>query len=196
MRIIFGAGGSGGHIVPAIAIAQKMRQDGALVRFIGNKGSMEERLCKEAGFELLYINVQKLYRKITFAHFKFPFLLVYSVIKAMQYTRDFSASAVFCTGGFVSGPVAIAAVLLKKPLFFHESNSYPGLTTRLLSRYTEKVFTAFESTANYLSKGKTLTVGIPVKRDIFQKTTFSPESFGFQPQTPKLLIVGGSQGSV
>ncbi len=196
MRIVFGAGGTGGHITPALAVANELRDRGFSICFIGNQNSLEQKLCKAAGYPIRYIRVQKLYRKLTLVHLMFPVYLAISVIKAIMYIRNFKADLVFCTGGFVSGPVAIAAIICKVPLFFHESNSYPGLTTRLLSRYTSIVFTAFDASKRHLSVDRVLHVGIPIMDNVCKTSEFHAESYNLSKDSPKILVVGGSQGSV
>lgn len=196
MKIVFGAGGSGGHIIPAIAVAEELQAGGASICFIGNNNSMEQRLCVQAGYTFLSIRVQKLYRKLTLEHLKFPFLLFYSVHKSMLYLRQEKADVVFCTGGFVSGPVAIAAILCKKPLYIHESNSYPGLVTRLLAKYTACVFTAFADTKKHLRGAKVAQVGIPIKANTISEQKLDFAAYALTHDKPKLIVVGGSQGSL
>ncbi len=195
MRIVFGAGGSGGHIIPAIAIAQKLGKENIDCAFIGNRNSLEERLCKDAGFPVYYINVQKMYRKLTLSHIKFPILLIMSVISSMRHLSKLKADAVFCTGGYVSGPIAIAAIICRIPLFFHESNSFPGIVIRFLSKFSVCTFVAFESTVKHLANTRTMNVGIPIKGDLLAKKTFDPLRYNLSGEKPIILIIGGSQGS-
>lgn len=196
MKIVFGAGGSGGHIVPAIAVAERFLASGHSVAFIGNANSMEQELCKTKAFEFYPINVQKLYRHFTFKHLLFPFFMLISTIKACLYLKKSGSSAVFCTGGFVSGPIALAAVITRSPLFFHESNSYPGLTTRIFARRCKEIYTAFEIAAKYLPYSSVFKVGIPLKTElIVASQTIDSKRFLNQEQA-SILILGGSQGSM
>ena len=153
-------------------------------------------MCSEAGLTFLPVYVQKLYRKLTMAHFSFPYHLIKSTLTACKYIRQFKPDLVFCTGGFVSGPVAIAAIITKTPLYFHESNSFPGITIRLLGRYAQKIFTASDSVARFFPTHKTIKVGIPINAAITTSHPFDPTAFGMSETAPKLLIVGGSQGSL
>ncbi len=196
MKIVFGAGGTGGHIIPALAVAQYLVSMGATCSFIGNRNSMEERLCSEAGYPFNSIQVQKLYRKLTIQHILFPYYLLKSIHRACHHLRNQKADAVFCTGGFVSGPVAIAAIILRIPLFFHESNSYPGIVIRFLARYSKQTFTSFVATGRYLKTAPTHLTGVPIKPRIEKSADFRPQDFCLSGDKPILLVVGGSQGSL
>jgi UDP-N-acetylglucosamine--N-acetylmuramyl-(pentapeptide) pyrophosphoryl-undecaprenol N-acetylglucosamine transferase len=195
LRFVLGCGGTGGHIFPAIAIAQELVRQGHSVLFIGNRGGMEEKLVQREGFPFSVIYVQKLYRKLSLANLLFPFLLISSSLASGRIIRKFKPHAVICTGGFVSGPVGIAAACLRKPLYFHESNSYPGITTRYLSRYTRITFAGFAKTADYLKNTRVEVVGtpLPTRKPLDSATTL--ESLGLESGKSILLVTGGSQGS-
>ncbi len=195
LRFVFGCGGTGGHIIPGIAIALELRKKGCEVLFIGNRGSMESRLVAAEGFPFREIRVQKLYRKLSLSNLLFPFRLVTSTFAAFNIIKVFRPDGVICTGGFVSGPVAIASIMRRIPLFFHESNSYPGLTTRRLARYTRVTFTSFASTAKYLAKTRVEQLGIPLLERGVQEQAPSLAELGFVANKPILLVTGGSQGS-
>ncbi|OQC10361.1 MAG: UDP-N-acetylglucosamine--N-acetylmuramyl-(pentapeptide) pyrophosphoryl-undecaprenol N-acetylglucosamine transferase [Candidatus Cloacimonetes bacterium ADurb.Bin088] len=192
---VVGCGGTGGHIYPGLALARELQSGGSDIHFIGNRGGMEERIVAEAGFPISTVHVQKLYRELKISNLLFPYRLATSVITAVRILRKINPSGVICTGGFVSGPVAIAAIVTRIPLYFHESNSFPGLTTRWLARFTNITFTSFARTSGYLPKAKTLQLGIPLlpKKDLQEE--FSPAEIGLQPDKPVILITGGSQGS-
>jgi len=196
LKLLIGAGGTGGHIIPAIAVALELSNLGWRVKFVGNKNSMEETLVSKYGFEFLPINVQKLYRSFTLAHIRFPFLFLSSIFRSMHYITKMNPDAVLCTGGFVSGPVAIAAIIMKRKLYFQDGNSYPGLTTRVLSRFTKHIFIASDRAANYLQKADCIMTGNPIlaysKLDL---CTVDWNKFNLSPDSRKLFIIGGSQGS-
>jgi UDP-N-acetylglucosamine--N-acetylmuramyl-(pentapeptide) pyrophosphoryl-undecaprenol N-acetylglucosamine transferase len=196
LSFVLGCGGTGGHIFPAIAIAQQLQKLGHHTLFIGNRRGMEETLLTAEGYPFHGIRVQKLYRKLSLANLLFPFLLVSSTFACVRVLRKTRPAAVICTGGFVSGPVGIAAALLRLPLYFHECNSYPGITTKYLARYTRVVFTGFSGTAKYLPKAKVCTIGIPLPKREDLPQTFSAAEFGLTEDKPVLLVTGGSQGSL
>ena len=196
-KVIIAAGGTGGHIIPAISIAEELIKNNVDVQFVGNKNSMEQELTAKRKIAFKSINVQKFYRKITLAHIKFPFKLIKSILDSIKIIRDFQPDAFIGTGGFVSGPVGYAAHLKKVPIFLQEQNSYPGATTRILSRYAEKIFLGAKGAEKYLPKKKVIFSGNPVNSKIIGETAkLDFEEFGLKKDTTKLFLTGGSQGSV
>ncbi len=194
-KIIVAAGGTGGHIIPALAVAKKFEEKGWKVLYIGNKNSLEEKLAKNAGIDFSGINVQKLYRKFTLQHIKFPFKLMSSIHKSKKIITDFAPDAVLGTGGFVSGPVGYAAYKCKIPLFLQEQNSYPGLTTRLLSKHAKHLFLGFKNGDNFVSNVPTSYTGNPINPNN-SNTSISLIDYGFRKKSLKLFLLGGSQGSL
>lgn len=194
MKFIFGGGGTGGHVVPALALADELRLRGHLCSFIGNADSVEARLCADNNYPIAYIKVQKLYRNFSPHNLLFPWYLASSILTARAILKKEQPAAVICTGGFVAGPVAIAASLLHLPLFFHESNSYPGLVTRYLAKRINRIFISFESTRKYLPKADLALYGIPIK--IPDGSAYSLTALGLKDEIPTILVSGGSQGSL
>lgn len=193
MKFAFGAGGTGGHIIPALAMAHELKARGHECVFIGNKSSMEERLSADANYPFHAIKVQKLYRKLTVANLLFPYYLSGSIIACRKLLKD--CDGVITTGGFVAGPVAIAAISKKIPCFLHESNSYPGITTKYLAPRLTRIYISFEDSRKYLPLNKLRNFGIPiVNRE--RKAGLSLEQIGLKEGKRTLLITGGSQGSV
>lgn len=193
MKFAFGAGGTGGHIIPAIAMANELKRLGHECIFIGNSKSMEERLAQDAGYPFFPIKVQKLYRKFTLANMMLPYFLAGSVLSSRKWLRD--CDGVITTGGFVAGPVAIAGIMRKLPTFLHESNSYPGITTKYLARRLTRIYISFEDTRKYLPLNKLRNLGIPIVKRKQQKE-FSLSSIGLTEAKKTLLVTGGSQGSL
>lgn len=197
MNYIVAGGGTGGHIVPALAIAHRLRMAEHKVSYIGNKDSLEERIVRNERIPFLAINVQKLYRKLTLAHLKFPVLLISSIFKCLSYLKQTNARAIICTGGYISGPIAIAAILKRIDLYIWDGNSFPGLTTRLIARRARAVFTAYDATAQRLPGANCQNLGIPVKDNISTtETGWKPELVGLSATKKIILITGGSQGSL
>ncbi|MCD6176886.1 MAG: glycosyltransferase [Candidatus Cloacimonetes bacterium] len=159
-KIIIAAGGTGGHIIPAISIAEELKEKGVQILFVGNRNSMEQKLTMKHNIDFAEINVQKFYRKLTFAHFKFPLKLIKSIIDSKKFIRNFKPDAFLGTGGFVSGPVGYAAHLLKVPIFLQEQNSYPGATTKILSKYAVKIFLGNQGAKNIYPKKLQFTLEI------------------------------------
>ena len=196
-RIIIAAGGTGGHIIPALSIAKELQKFGVQILFVGNKNSMEQKLAEKHNIDFAEINVQKFYRKITFAHFKFPFKLVKSIIDSKKIIRNFKPDAFLGTGGFVSGPVGYAAHLKKIPIFLQEQNSYPGATTKILSKYAVKIFLGNSKAKNYLPSNKLVFSGNPINQTVIIETEeIDYTKYCLQKETAKIFLTGGSQGSV
>ncbi|HPS38864.1 MAG TPA: undecaprenyldiphospho-muramoylpentapeptide beta-N-acetylglucosaminyltransferase [Candidatus Cloacimonadota bacterium] len=195
MRFVLGGGGTGGHIYPLVAIAEELRKGGHEVSFIGNRDSMESRLIPKEGYPFLAINVQKLYRKLTLKHLNFPVLFSKSFFSCMSFLRRIKPDAVICTGGFVSGPIALAAILLKRPLYFWDGNSYPGLTTRLLARYMKGIFVAFRDTERHLNAARTINTWIPLRSDFRTDSVWDAKKYGLSESKQAIFVTGGSQGS-
>ena len=195
IRVLFGCGGTGGHIFPAIALAQEFKKLGNEIMFIGNKGGMEEHIIQEEGFPFRAIRVQKLYRKFNPANILFPFRLASSLLESKKIIKNFKPDAIICTGGFVSGPVGLASIMMKLPLYLHESNSYPGLTTKFLAPHSRITFTVYDKTANYLKKTRIKKVGVPLAEKKEKATLSSLTEIGLNPEKKVILVTGGSQGS-
>ena len=196
-RIIIAAGGTGGHIIPALSIAKELMRQGAQILYVGNKNSMEQKLAEKNNIDFAEINVQKFYRKVTFAHLKFPFKLIKSIIDSKKIIRDFKPEAFLGTGGFVSGPVGYAAHLLKVPIFLQEQNSYPGATTKILSKYAVKIFLGNHAAKKYLPKDNAAFSGNPINQNaVSEKDTINYKKLGLKVDSKKIFLFGGSQGSV
>lgn len=180
--------------MPALALADQLREKGHECLFIGNPESIEAKLCASSGYRFESIKVQKLYRSLKPENLLFPYYLGSSVIMALRIINRERPDAVICTGGFVSGPVAIAAGMRKVPLFFHESNSYPGLVTRFLQRSISRIYISFEGSRNYLQGANLKKLGIPLKNR--SVVDFNLESVGLKNGIFTLLVSGGSQGSL
>lgn len=191
-RIIVTAGGTGGHIYPAVAIAEELMERGIDILFVGNKNSVEERIAQERNLPFSAIDVQKLYRNLTFKHLKFPFKLMKSLLLSSRIIRQFKPDACIGTGGFVCGPILFLAYWKGIPVYLQEQNSYPGLTTKLLSRRTRKIFIGYKSAGKYLPPEKTLYTGNPLQK------VYTSESKPVEQSLRKrvtLLVLGGSQGA-
>ncbi len=196
-KVLIAAGGTGGHIFPALAIAARLQRYGVKILYVGNCNSLEEELAAKAGLDFTAIDVQKLYRNFTFSHIKFPFKLVKSIITSKKIIKDFKPDVFVGTGGFVCGPVGYAAHLLKVPIFLQEQNSYPGLTTRILSKFAEKIFLGNAGAEKYLPKQKLHYSGNPINISVAEETgKLDFKKTGLSADKPKLFLYGGSQGSL
>lgn len=197
--IVLAGGGTGGHIFPAIAIAQALvRQSGCAVRFIGAKGRMEMEKVPAAGFMIEGIRIAGLQRKADPRNVLLPFLVIGSVFRSFQLLVRWKPKAVIGVGGYVSAPVLVAAWLLGIQVYIQEQNAYAGLTNKLLARFAKRIFVSFEGLERVFPKSKVQVVGNPIRSELEQKGISSSEAkahFGLNPDIPCVLVIGGSLGA-
>ena len=191
-RVMIMAGGTGGHVFPALAVADELKQRGVEISWIGTAKGIEARLVPESGYILSEIKVQGLRGNGALGWFVAPFKIVKAVWEALSVMRELKPDVVMGLGGFASGPGGVAAWLLKKPLVIHEQNAIPGLTNRLLSKLAKRVLTGFPD--SFDSKTHAEWVGNPVRQQIeaLSKTDLVQASTEKQ---LKLLVLGGSLGA-
>ncbi len=195
VKVLIATGGTGGHILPAISIGKELEKLGCQTVYVGNRNGMEINIFEDYKLEYRLINVQKMYRRLTLKHLKFPFKLIKSIYQSLMILKKEKPDAVVSTGSFVSGPVAAAAFIKGIPVFLQEQNCFPGVTIRLLSKIAKKIFLGFESAKDFLPERKCIHSGNPIQR----KTETPPPEFSrlnLRKGSVKLLILGGSQGSV
>jgi len=196
-KVLIAAGGTGGHIIPAISIAKALQMKDIEILYAGNRNSMEEKLAKDSGFNFTGIDVQKFHRSFTLSHLKFPFKLIKSIYDSKKIIKHFQPDLFIGTGGFVSGPVGYAAHLYKVPVFLQEQNSYPGVTTRILSKYAAKIFLGNQGAARYLPKEKLIFSGNPINTSVIaEQEKLDFEKLGLKKESTKVFLFGGSQGSL
>ena len=202
MNVIFTCGGTAGHINPAIAVANiwRERYPDSKILFIGGRGTMEEELVPKAGFELIVLPAFGLERSFSMPAIRNNLRAVKSVIYAVReckkILRKFGADVVVGTGGYASFPALAAAKLLKIPACVHESNAMPGLTTRLVADWVDKVLVCFPESAKYYRRGeKVEVVGMPVRREfIYTKKEDARRVLGLD-ERPVVVSAFGSQGA-
>jgi UDP-N-acetylglucosamine--N-acetylmuramyl-(pentapeptide) pyrophosphoryl-undecaprenol N-acetylglucosamine transferase len=197
LRVLMAGGGTGGHAFPAIAIADEIRRrrPDAQVRFVGTRRGVEMRAVPRAGYPMEVVPVIGLRRALSLDLLRFPFILAAGLIRAFRTVRRFRPAVVVCTGGYVSGPAGVAAWMQSIPVVVQEQNSFPGLTTRLLSRIAAQVHVTFPESRQYLG-GTGEVSGNPTRAEI--GSVGQPEArtrMGLRPDLPTLLVFGGSQGS-
>jgi UDP-N-acetylglucosamine--N-acetylmuramyl-(pentapeptide) pyrophosphoryl-undecaprenol N-acetylglucosamine transferase len=189
-HIVFMAGGTGGHIFPALALAQKCLEEGFTVSWLGTQDSMEARIVPNHGIQIDYIPIQNVRGKGLLRWALLPLRLTKAVIVARRLLKKRQAALVVGMGGFVSGPGALAAKTLKIPLLIHEQNAIAGMTNRYLAKLANTVLTGFP---NAFPSNITATyVGNPVRTE-FIKLHAVPTTAAHQPL--RVLVVGGSQGA-
>jgi UDP-N-acetylglucosamine--N-acetylmuramyl-(pentapeptide) pyrophosphoryl-undecaprenol N-acetylglucosamine transferase len=193
-RVIITAGGTGGHIFPALALAERIQGHDIEILFVGNVKSMEERICHERKIPFKTIDVQKLYRSITIRHLLFPYKLAKSLLMSTKIIGTFKPDACIGTGGFVSGPVMLCSTLQNIPFYLQEQNSYPGLTTRVLSKKAKKIYLGYNSAKKYLPPSNCLYTGNPLQNSLLERLPSSRNRKATN-QRKTLLVLGGSQGA-
>ena len=203
MNVIFTCGGTGGHINPAIAVANilKERRPDTKNLFIGAQGHMEEKLVPAAGFELVTLPGSGLSRKLNLAGIKKNVNAIKCVLSAVgkckKIIRDFGADVVVGTGGYASFPALLAASQLKVPTVVHEANAVPGLTTKLAAGVATKVLVCFEESKQYYKHPEQVeVVGMPVRQEfLFCNKAEARKKLGIDDGKPVLVSAFGSQGA-
>ena len=197
-RFLLAAGGTGGHVYPAISIAEALKEasvDSEFL-FIGTRDRMEWETVPKYGFRIKSIWISGFHRSFTIKNLLFPLKLVVSLIQCFFIIRRFKPDVVISCGGFASGPIGWVAAKSGIPLILQEQNSYPGVTTKLLSKYASVIFTAYEEAAEYLPSNKVILSGNPVRGEIKKPDlTRSLENFNFTSERSTLLVLGGSGGA-
>jgi UDP-N-acetylglucosamine--N-acetylmuramyl-(pentapeptide) pyrophosphoryl-undecaprenol N-acetylglucosamine transferase len=199
-RLIISGGGTGGHIFPALAIANafKARHPDAKILFVGAKGRMEMTRVPDAGYEIIGLWISGIQRKLSLSNLLLPLKLIASYVKASSILKKFRPHVVVGTGGFASGPVMMAATSKGIPSLIQEQNSFAGLANRQVAGKVSRVCVAYEGMEKYFPKEKIVLTGNPVRKDLLsvadkRKEAFS--HFGFDPSVKTLLVIGGSLGS-
>lgn len=199
-RLIISGGGTGGHIFPAIAIANAFREryPDAHILFVGAKGRMEMTRVPEAGYEIIGLWISGIQRKLTPSNLLFPVKLLVSYLRAAVIVRRYKPHVVVGTGGFASGPMMIAATRSGVPTLIQEQNSFAGLANKQVADKVSKVCVAYDGMEKYFPASKIIVTGNPVRKDILsvrQKMEKGRAHFGFDASIKTLLIIGGSLGA-
>lgn len=200
-RLLFAGGGTGGHLFPAIAIADRvkelLRSSDVTIEFVGTKYGIEYRIRESIGYPLRLINIRGLARSFTLKNLLVPFLVVSSLLKCRAIIRDFRPDIVVGTGGYVSWPVVRAAAGRGVTTVVQEQNSFPGVATRELADRATKVYLGFEEAKRHLPpKTKTLLTGNPVRRAVVGGNRAEAlQHFGLDAGKKTILVIGGSQGA-
>lgn len=197
-RIIIAAGGTGGHVYPAIAIADAIceQHPEAEVRFVGTKDRMEWEAVPKAGYEIESVWISGFHRRLTLQNLLFPVKLAVSVAQSFGILSRFKPQVVVSCGGFAAGPIGWTAARRGIPVVVQEQNSFPGVTNRMLGKNAAKVFTAFEEAEQYFPDGRTELAGNPTRKTLKETDRNKAfDSFGLDPEKKTLLVLGGSGGA-
>ena len=200
LKVLVSGGGTGGHIFPAIAIANAIKEEhpNAEFLFVGAKGKMEMEKVPAAGFKIEGLWISGFSRSLNVNNLMFPFKLISSMWKASKIVKEFKPDVAIGTGGFASGPTLRVASQKGVPCLIQEQNSFPGVTNRILSGKAKKICVAYDGMEKYFAKDKIVLSGNPVRKEVVQingKRDEAIEFFGLDPNKKTLLIVGGSLGA-
>lgn len=199
-KILISGGGTGGHIFPAIAIAQALQKKapGCDILFVGAKGRMEMEKVPQAGFPIEGLWISGLQRSLSWQNLLFPFKLIFSMVRARKIIRRFNPDVVVGVGGYASGPTLKMAARHKIPLVLQEQNSYPGITNKWLAKDAALICVAYEGMQRWFPSDKIIRTGNPVREAVVNiegKKTEAYNHFALEKGMPVVLVVGGSQGA-
>ena len=199
-RVIISGGGTGGHIFPAIAIADeiKLRNPDVDILFVGANGKMEMEKVPAAGYTIIGLNIAGFQRKLTFSNFLLPFKIIGSLWDAYRIIKKFNPQVVIGVGGYASGPTLQAANFIKIPTLIQEQNSFPGKTNKILSKKVKTICTAYEGLNRFFPADKIVLTGNPVRSDMIDIEGKRKEAFDFyelDSNKKTILIIGGSLGA-
>lgn len=198
LKVLIAAGGTGGHVYPAIAIADALQEihPRAEILFVGTKTHMEWETVPRAGYDITSIWISGFHRRLTARNLLFPVKLLTSLVQSLRIIRDFKPDVVVSCGGYAAGPVGWVAARWSIPLVIQEQNSFPGVTNRLLGKHANLIFTAFKEAESFFPKERVKLAGNPTRKSL---TNIDKEralaSFGFSSRRPTLLVLGGSGGA-
>jgi UDP-N-acetylglucosamine--N-acetylmuramyl-(pentapeptide) pyrophosphoryl-undecaprenol N-acetylglucosamine transferase len=199
-RFIISGGGTGGHIFPAIAIAnalKRLRPD-AEILFVGAQGKMEMEKVPAAGYRIIGLNISGIERSLSPKNLLFLFKLGGSLLQSLRILREFRPDAVIGVGGFASGPVMLAASLRGIPTLIQEQNSYAGITNKMLGKRAKRICVAYPDMERFFPADRIVLTGNPVRQDILSmegKREAGQKTFNLDPTKKTLLVIGGSLGA-
>ncbi len=199
MKVIISGGGTGGHIFPAISIANalKERDNTTEILFVGAEGKMEMEKVPAAGYKIVGLPVAGFQRRLTYKNLTFFFKLAASMLKARKVVKDFKPDVVVGVGGYASGPVLRVASNKKIPSIIQEQNSFPGVTNRILSKKVNKICVAYPEMERFFPAEKIVLTGNPVRQNLLSETdrVEAAKYFGLDPDKKVVFVTGGSLGA-
>ena len=198
--MIISGGGTGGHIFPAIAIANAVKKElpDTEFLFVGAEGKMEMEKVPAAGFTIKGLPIVGIKRELTIANLSFPLKLITSLTRATKIVKQFKPDVAVGVGGYASGPLLFVATRKKIPALIQEQNSFPGITNKLLAKRVQKICVAYDNMERFFPSEKIIKTGNPVREDILQvegKKSEAAKYFGLDENKITLLVIGGSQGA-
>ncbi|HAV29769.1 MAG TPA: undecaprenyldiphospho-muramoylpentapeptide beta-N-acetylglucosaminyltransferase [Saprospirales bacterium] len=200
MRVLISGGGTGGHVYPAIALANaiKDKDPSAEILFVGAQGKLEMKKVPAAGYFIKGLWISGFQRKLSFRNLSFPFKLASSLYRGRKIIMDYKPDVVVGVGGYASGPILQVASMMKIPTLIQEQNSYPGITNKILAKKVNKICVAYDGMERFFPSEKIIFTGNPVRRDLYDIQINREEakaSFGIDNDHKTVLIFGDSLGA-
>ncbi len=198
-RFLFAGGGTGGHLFPAVAVAEKIKSKipDAEILFVGSKSKIEGKVIPSLGFKFRPIWIKGFSRKFSVENILFPFKVIVSIMQSLAINMNFKPQVAIGSGGYAAGPAIYAASLLGAKVILLEQNSFPGVTTRLLEKYADEIHISFEDSKKYFKDVKKIySTGTPVRESLknIDKTS-TLKNFNLDPSKKTFLVLGGSLGA-
>lgn len=197
-RILIAAGGTGGHVYPAIAIADAIKNENAdsEILFVGTKDHMEWKAVPKAGYKIKSVWISGFHRRLTLKNMLFPLKLVTSIVQSFGIVSSFKPQVMVSCGGYAAGPVGWVAGKRGVKVVIQEQNSFPGVTNRMLAKFASRIFTAFKEAAKYLPSDKIVESGNPTRNTLDKvEKKVGLNTFNFDDSKPVLMVLGGSGGA-
>jgi len=199
-KIIISGGGSGGHIFPAVAIANKIKEKypNSDILFVGAEGKMEMEKVPQAGYKIIGLPIRGIQRKLTLKNLSVPFKLISSLWKARKIIKEFKPNVAIGVGGYASAATLKMAAMAKVPTLVQEQNSFPGITNKWLAKDAKKICVAYDGLDRFFLKSKLVKTGNPVRNEVVQiegKRDQAFEFFGLDKTKKTVLVIGGSLGA-
>ena len=200
-RFIVSGGGTGGHIFPAIAIANSLKElhPNAEILFVGAKGKMEMEKVPKAGYKIKGLWISGIDRKLSLRNLLFPFKLIASLFQCLFILAKFRPACAIGVGGYASGPLLFMAQFIGVPTVIQEQNAFPGITNKILARKVKRAYVAWDNMSAFFKKDVIINFGNPVRVELFLKTPERAEAarhFNLDPTKKTILVTGGSQGAL
>jgi len=198
-RFLFAGGGTGGHLFPAVAVAEKIKSKipDAEILFVGSKSKIEGKVVPSLGFNFCPIWIKGFNRRFSLENILFPFKVIVSIMQSIVINMNFKPQVAIGSGGYAAGPAIYASSLFGTKIILLEQNSYPGITTRLLEKYADEIHISFDDSKKYLKHpDKIYTTGTPVRESLNSIDKASAlKNFNLDPSKKTLLVLGGSLGA-
>ena len=200
LKIIISGGGTGGHIYPAVAVAQELQKriPDVEILFVGASDRMEMEKVPKAGYKIVGLWISGLQRSLSVKNILFPIKVVSSVLKSLQILKSFKPDAAIGFGGYTSGAMLYAATIKKIPTVIHEANSYAGITNKILKDRVDTICVAYDKMERFFPENKIVKTGNPVRKDLMNVQNLRSEAitfFNLDPIKKTVLVIGGSLGA-